>query len=148
MHTHIHICTGGHAGRYTQTYVRTHEHVCMHTHYKHAYPTFMHACMHHVHTSHSQQTFHSHTHTHTRHLPLLAPGPVRPARPDRCLAAGFDTGMMLSDSMPVSAEKTFCFTAPQSITNLIPGTVMDVSAMFVATTSLRVPVGGSSNTRW
>jgi len=30
----------------------------------------------------------------------------------------------------------------------MPGTVMLVSAMLVATTSLRVPSGGSSNTRW
>lgn len=36
----------------------------------------------------------------------------------------------------------------QSTTNLMPGTVMLVSAMLVATTSLRVPSGGSSNTRW
>ena len=47
--------------------------------------------------------------------------------------------------MPRSGSYVFCFTNPGSTTNLTPGTVRDVSAMFVASTTFRTPGAHSSN---
>ncbi|RCI16121.1 hypothetical protein L249_3264 [Ophiocordyceps polyrhachis-furcata BCC 54312] len=74
------------------------------------------------------------------------PGLVRPARPARCDAEALDTGVVVSDSMPVSASYVRIFTKPQSTTKAIPSMVTDASAMFVEKMTLRVPSGGLSNT--
>uniref|UniRef100_A0A2M4B5V9 Putative secreted protein n=1 Tax=Anopheles triannulatus TaxID=58253 RepID=A0A2M4B5V9_9DIPT len=44
------------------------------------------------------------------------PGPVRPARPARCLAAAWEMGVTTSESMPVFELYTFCLTNPGSTT--------------------------------
>mmetsp|Transcript_28819 Transcript_28819/g.94163 ORF Transcript_28819/g.94163 Transcript_28819/m.94163 type:complete len:248 (+) Transcript_28819:916-1659(+) len=69
------------------------------------------------------------------------PGAVRPARPARCVACTLLMGSTASVSMPVCASNRRCFTIPGSITKRIPGTVSEVSAMLVATTTRRHPSG-------
>ena len=54
--------------------------------------------------------------------------------------------MIFNASHPVSGSYTFCFTTPGSTTKTTPGTVSDVSAMFVATTMRRHARGGAQNT--
>ena len=46
--------------------------------------------------------------------------------------------------MPVRGLYEFCFTKPGSMTNTTPSIVIDVSAMFVASTTLRAPSGVGS----
>ena len=44
------------------------------------------------------------------------PGPVRPARPARCLADACEMGATTSESIPTFGLKTFCFANPGSTT--------------------------------
>eukprot|EP00438_Fugacium_kawagutii_P026864 Skav221160 [mRNA] locus=scaffold85:148155:154619:+ [translate_table: standard] len=63
------------------------------------------------------------------------PGRVRPARPARCAAEALDTGETSKDSTRIRGLYTFCFAKPGSTTYTMPSMVMEVSAMFVATTT-------------
>ena len=71
------------------------------------------------------------------HLPWV----VRPAQPVRWAAWVLLIGITVSDSMPVSGLKFFCFTNPVSMIYAIPSKVKEVSAMFVANTSFQQPSG-------
>jgi hypothetical protein len=95
------------------------------------------------------------------------PGPTRPARPARWFAEAREhcamdqvmfhdeardarlTGTTVSEAMPVRGLNEFCLTKPGSMTNTTPSMVIDVSAMFVASTTLRAPSGvGSKILAW
>ncbi len=73
------------------------------------------------------------------------PGETRPARPARWLAEALDTGVTISDSMPVRGLNVVYFENPESITKTILSIVSEVSAMLVASTTLREPGGVASN---
>jgi hypothetical protein len=63
------------------------------------------------------------------------------------LADAWLTGVISSDSMPVRGVKLFCLQKPGSITYTMPSMVSDVSAMLVASTTLRAPAGVGSKMR-
>mmetsp|Transcript_14939 Transcript_14939/g.48466 ORF Transcript_14939/g.48466 Transcript_14939/m.48466 type:complete len:386 (+) Transcript_14939:305-1462(+) len=75
------------------------------------------------------------------------PGRTRPARPRRCLALARETSTSSSDSILRAGSYRFSFIRAQSTTKTTSSMVTDVSAMFVASTTLRTPAGGRSNTR-
>jgi hypothetical protein len=52
-------------------------------------------------------------------------------------------GVRTKQVMPRRGSKCISFTRPVSTTNTTSGTVMDVSAMLVASTILRTPAGGT-----
>ena len=80
-----------------------------------------------------------HSLTHT-------PGAVRPARPARWSAASRDIGSVVSDALPLaSTRETLC--KPVSITTRTPSMVRLVSAMVVASTTLRRPFGSGCMAR-
>lgn len=70
----------------------------------------------------------------------------RPARPILCLAELFDMGCTSKLSTPIFALNPRTFATPQSITYRMPEMVIDVSAMLVASTTLRVLCGAGSKT--
>ena len=74
------------------------------------------------------------------------PGPVLPDRPARCSAEAFEMGVSRSDSIPVFGLYELILQYPGSTTYLIPSMVNDVSAILVARTTFRVPLGAGSNT--
>jgi hypothetical protein len=76
------------------------------------------------------------------HRRMAIPGSVRPARPARWSAEARDTRTVSSRVMPVDASNTGNRCSPLSITILTPSMVMDVSAIDVASTILRVPAAG------
>lgn len=77
------------------------------------------------------------------------PGAVRPARPCRCTASARVTRSVTSRVMPEAGSNRARRARPPSTTTVIPGMVNDVSAMAVASTSLRRPSGsGAMAARW
>lgn len=68
--------------------------------------------------------------------------PVRPALPLRCFALSCDMYCSLSVFTPPSMLYIILLTLPESITNLTPSIVTDVSAIFVDMIHLRTPSGG------
>ena len=50
----------------------------------------------------------------------------------------------MSEDIPVRGLYELCFTKPGSMTKTTPSIVMDVSAIFVASTTLRAPSGVGS----
>ena len=70
-----------------------------------------------------------------KHLPPICSLPALPAR---YVAAFFEIGTILSVSIPVNPLKSLSFYRPLSITNLIPGMVTEVSAIFVARTTFLI----------
>merc|ERR1719402_1541236 len=75
----------------------------------------------------------------SRHSLKHLPGRVRPARPARCSALACDTSVMIRELTNVSGLNQTILTKHESITYEIPSIVMDVSAMFVATTTFLAP---------
>ncbi|KAJ8507885.1 hypothetical protein ON010_g18925 [Phytophthora cinnamomi] len=74
------------------------------------------------------------------------PGRDRPARPARCFAEAFDTGAVSNASTPVSGLKKASFVKHPSTTNTTPSIVTEVSAIVVATITLRrTPRGAGEN---
>src|SRR5216684_3359708 len=90
------------------------------------------------------------------------PGPTRPALPARWLAEAREhyerqvsaknatrnrqlTGTTTRLDIPVLGLYEFCLTKPGSMTNTTPSIVIDVSAIFVASTTFRAPSGVGSN---
>lgn len=74
------------------------------------------------------------------------PALSRPARPDRCHACDFETGVTRSDSSPVVVCDTRILIIPLSTTYLMPWIVTDDSAMFVDRITLRESGGVGVNT--
>jgi len=91
------------------------------------------------------------------------PGPTRPARPALWLADAREhcqrsemsckrkgnaalllTGTTIKDDIPVRGLYEFCLTNPGSMTKTTPSIVIDVSAMFVASTTFLAPSGVGS----
>jgi hypothetical protein len=70
---------------------------------------------------------------------MAIPGSVRPARPARWSAEARDTRTVSSRVMPVDASNTGSRCRPLSITMRTPSMVIEVSAIDVASTILRVP---------
>ena len=70
------------------------------------------------------------------------PGSVRPARPARWSAEARDTRTVSSRVMPVEASKAGSRCSPLSMTMRTPSMVIEVSAIEVARTILRVPGAG------
>ncbi|PNY27871.1 hypothetical protein TCAP_02207 [Tolypocladium capitatum] len=66
------------------------------------------------------------------------PGPSRPALPVRCSADDLEMTLASRDSIPSRGRYFFTLALPQSTTYRTPGTVTDVSAIFVAKTIFRV----------
>mmetsp|Transcript_12710 Transcript_12710/g.53762 ORF Transcript_12710/g.53762 Transcript_12710/m.53762 type:complete len:202 (+) Transcript_12710:3182-3787(+) len=78
-----------------------------------------------------------------------APGAVRPERPRLCFAAACETHASASTDRPRCESQHISFARPVSTTYLTSSIVTDVSAMLVATTILRTPLGGRSKIlRW
>ncbi len=69
------------------------------------------------------------------------PGSVRPARPARWSAEARETRTVSSRVIPVEASKTGSRCRPLSMTMRTPSMVIEVSAIEVASTILRVPAG-------
>lgn len=69
-----------------------------------------------------------------------------PARPVRCQAELLEIGWSSKDSTPILGLNPRNFASPQSITYLIPGIVILVSAILVARMIFRVFAGAGSNT--
>ena len=69
------------------------------------------------------------------------PGSVRPARPARWSAEARDTRRVSSRVMPVAGSKTGNLCSPLSMTMRTPSMVIEVSAIEVASTILRLPSG-------
>ena len=77
-----------------------------------------------------------------------APGAVRPERPRLCFAAACETHVSASTDRPRCESQHISFARPVS-TDDLTSIVTDVSAMLVATTILRTPLGGRSKIlRW
>ena len=77
-----------------------------------------------------------------KHRPAL----VRPARPALCLACTALMDVTFRESIPVAGSYSFCLVNPGSTTKTTPGTVSDVSARLVATTTRLHPAGGGAKT--
>mmetsp|Transcript_21181 Transcript_21181/g.58793 ORF Transcript_21181/g.58793 Transcript_21181/m.58793 type:complete len:268 (-) Transcript_21181:3009-3812(-) len=76
-----------------------------------------------------------------------APRWTRPALPRRCFAAAWLTQVSLRWHIPMAASKPISLTRPQSMTQVTSSMVMEVSATFVESTTLRTFLDGRSNTR-
>jgi hypothetical protein len=76
---------------------------------------------------------------------MQIPGPNRPARPLRCSALAAASGGVTSRVMALPGSYSGARTKPASITTRTPSMVRLVSAMAVASTSLRTPAGGGRN---
>ena len=76
---------------------------------------------------------------------MHTPGPNRPHRPARWAALACETGSMGRRWTFSRVEKRDMRTSPVSTTDRMPGTVSDVSATFVASTTRRRSWG--ANTR-
>mmetsp|Transcript_8289 Transcript_8289/g.19808 ORF Transcript_8289/g.19808 Transcript_8289/m.19808 type:complete len:432 (+) Transcript_8289:974-2269(+) len=74
------------------------------------------------------------------------PARTRPARPARCRASACEIHTSTSRRMFLRSSNIDCLARPASITNTASSMVMEVSAMFVASTTLRTPGGIVSNT--
>mmetsp|Transcript_28681 Transcript_28681/g.61166 ORF Transcript_28681/g.61166 Transcript_28681/m.61166 type:complete len:218 (+) Transcript_28681:1372-2025(+) len=75
------------------------------------------------------------------------PSRTRPARPLRCRAFDRATKQSSRDDMRLSGSYRFSFMRPVSTTKATSSIVMAVSAIFVASTTLRTPLGGRVKTR-
>jgi hypothetical protein len=78
------------------------------------------------------------------------PGATRPARPARCCAEALEMGATVRLSMPAPeplALYALDLQKPGSTTKVMPSMVSDVSAMLVASTTLRAPSGVGSKMR-
>ncbi len=77
------------------------------------------------------------------------PGATRPARPRRCSASARVTRSVTRRAMPEAGSKRDRRARPPSTTTRTSGIVSEVSAIEVASTSLRRPSGaGASAARW
>ncbi len=77
------------------------------------------------------------------------PGPRRPARPARCVASAREARSVTRRDMPVPASKRARRANPLSTTVVMPSIVRDVSAIEVASTTLRRPsASGWIAARW
>mmetsp|Transcript_26965 Transcript_26965/g.90653 ORF Transcript_26965/g.90653 Transcript_26965/m.90653 type:complete len:394 (+) Transcript_26965:575-1756(+) len=74
-----------------------------------------------------------------------SPRRTRPARPARCLAASRAIHCSVRQGTPRAASKPVSFARQRSTTAVTSAMVMDVSATFVATTTLTNPCGAFSN---
>ena len=72
------------------------------------------------------------------------PGSVRPARPALCAAPARETRSVTSRVRPLAGSKRASRARPQSTTSRTPSMVSEVSAMDVASTTLRCPAGAGA----
>jgi len=72
------------------------------------------------------------------------PGSVRPARPARWAAPASDTRSVTRRVRPLAGSKRVRRARPLSTTSLTPSMVSEVSAMDVASTTLRCPCGAGA----
>ena len=77
-----------------------------------------------------------------------SPGPVRPARPARWSAEAWEMGIVRSTEMPRRGSNTDTRSRPVSTTARTPGRVTLVSAMLVASTTVRGSLGRSAASCW
>ena len=75
---------------------------------------------------------------------MHTPGPVRPQRPARCSAEARAIGSTGRRCTPVRCAYRLTLAVPASMTKRTPGTVSEVSATFVASTTRRRPQGVNS----
>ena len=76
-----------------------------------------------------------------RHRRQHRPGSVRPARPARCTAPARETRSVTRRVRPLAGSNRASRARPQSTTMRTPSIVNEVSAMAVASTTLRRPGG-------
>ena len=72
------------------------------------------------------------------------PGSVRPARPALCAAPAKETRSVTSRVRPLAGSKRAIRARPLSTTSRTPSIVSEVSAMAVASTTLRCPAGAGA----
>ena len=72
------------------------------------------------------------------------PGSVRPARPALCAAPARETRSVTSRVRPLAGSKRASRARPLSTTSRTPSMVSEVSAMDVASTTLRCPAGAGA----
>ena len=73
------------------------------------------------------------------------PSCTRPARPRRCFALALDMNDCVKRDSCLRSSNLISLCLPVSMTQVMSGIVTPVSAMFVASTILRTPGGGTRN---